>query len=55
MSLIPDDVEVALERWSGNSTRKAVRHVLHDEPDDEYKLREDFNRGIKNMWRDGCI
>ena len=25
---------------------KAVRHVLQDEPDDNYMLRDDFNRGI---------
>ena len=25
---------------------KGVRHVLHDEPDDSYMLRGDFNRGI---------
>src|SRR5262245_27534270 len=25
---------------------KAVRHVVHDEPDDQFLLRDDFNRGI---------
>jgi len=35
-----------LERLSRNRKLKAVRHVLHDEPDDFYVLREDFNRGI---------
>ena len=28
---------------------KAVRHVLHDEPDDLYMLRRDFNRGISRL------
>jgi L-fuconolactonase len=35
-----------LERFAGHPKLKAVRHVLHDEPDDFYMLREDFNRGI---------
>lgn len=25
---------------------RALRHVLHDEPDDMYMLRDDFNRGV---------
>ncbi|MGC9261440.1 MAG: amidohydrolase family protein [Phycisphaerae bacterium] len=49
MPLIADDVEFELERWSGNTKLKAVRHVLHDEPDDGYMLREDFNRGIEKL------
>jgi len=36
----------SLERFAGHPYLKGVRHVLHDEPDDEYMLREDFNRGI---------
>jgi len=35
-----------LERFSANPKLKAVRHVLHDEPDDSYMLRADFNRGV---------
>ena len=36
-----------LEHFSTHAKLKSVRHVLHDEPDDLYILREDFNRGIK--------
>jgi hypothetical protein len=25
---------------------RAIRHPLHDEPDDQFVLLEDFNRGI---------
>jgi L-fuconolactonase len=32
---------------------KGVRHVLHDEPDDDYMLRQDFNRGIASLRRFG--
>ena len=28
---------------------KAVRHVLQDEPDDDYMLRDDFNAGIARL------
>jgi L-fuconolactonase len=28
---------------------RAIRHVLHDEPDDAYMLREDFNRGVSYL------
>jgi L-fuconolactonase len=35
-----------LERLASNKKLKAVRHVIHDEPDNFFILREDFNRGI---------
>src|SRR5438876_9371386 len=35
-----------LEKYAANPKLKAVRHVLHDESDDSYILRDDFNRGI---------
>ena len=35
-----------LERFVQQPKLKAVRHVLHDEPDDSYMLRDDFNRGV---------
>jgi L-fuconolactonase len=35
-----------LERFSSSKKLKAVRHVVHDEPDDFFILQEDFNRGV---------
>ena len=35
-----------LELLSNRKKLRAARHVLQDEPDDNYILREDFNRGI---------
>jgi L-fuconolactonase len=35
-----------LERFAGCPKLKAVRHVLHDEPDEFYMLRDDFNAGV---------
>jgi L-fuconolactonase len=42
-------VESHLEKYWHNPKLKAVRHVLHDEPDDFYMLREDFNRGVSQL------
>ncbi len=44
--LAADDAAAVLEGFSQHPKLKAVRHVLHDEPDDFYMLRADFNRGI---------
>lgn len=44
--LTAPDLRAHLEKLSGDSKLKSVRHVLHDEPDDFFMLREDFNRGV---------
>ena len=44
--LVDATVRDSLDKFAGNPKLKAVRHVLHDEPDDNYMLRADFNRGI---------
>jgi L-fuconolactonase len=40
------DIRGQLERFSGDSKLVGVRHVVQDEPDDAFMLREDFRRGI---------
>lgn len=45
--LIDNEVEMDLEHFAANANLRGVRHVLHDESDDNYMLREDFNRGIR--------
>jgi len=47
VELTDPKVEGDLEHLSTHTKLKSVRHVLHDEPDDFYILREDFNCGIK--------
>jgi L-fuconolactonase len=42
-----------LERFAANAKLKAVRHVLHDEPDDFHILRDDFNRGVSLLKKFG--
>ena len=44
--LVDPDVASHLERFAANPLLKGVRHVLQDEPDDDYMLLPDFNRGV---------
>ncbi len=44
--LASPEVKGDLARFAANPNLKAVRHVLHDEPDDNYMLRDDFNEGL---------
>lgn len=45
---IPDAAS-KLERIASLPKMKAVRHPIHDEPDDHFILGEDFNRGIAEL------
>jgi L-fuconolactonase len=47
VALTDPKVDRDLEHFATHAKLKSVRHVLHDEPDDLYILREDFNRGIQ--------
>jgi L-fuconolactonase len=44
--LIDDDVKDQLGTLTYCHTLKGIRHVVQDEPDDQFLLRDDFNRGI---------
>jgi len=46
LPLSQDDIEVFLIKYSGEKLLKGVRHVVQGEPDPEFLLRSDFNRGI---------
>jgi L-fuconolactonase len=43
------DVEMDLERFSADKKLRGIRHVLQDEADERYMLRDDFNRGIRAL------
>jgi L-fuconolactonase len=47
--LIDADVARYLEKIASMPKIKAVRHVLHDESDEFYMLREDFNCGVSHL------
>src|SRR4051794_6043972 len=51
--LVSDRVADDLARFAGRAKLKAVRHVLQDEPDDDYMLRPDFDRGVGLLSRSG--
>ena len=42
-------VVAELERIANLPKMKAIRHPIHDEPNDQFVLREDFNRGIAEL------
>jgi L-fuconolactonase len=47
--LIAPDVERVLAELSKDPKLRGVRHVLHDEPDDHYMLRDDFTHGVARL------
>ena len=49
VDLCSESVEADLERWASQATLCGIRHILHDEPDDRYMLREDFLRGVGKL------
>ena len=38
-----------MEEFDGRAKLKGLRHVIQDEPDEHYILREDFNSGIRTI------
>lgn len=53
--LADDSVSQHLERLSHHRKFKAVRHVVQDEPDDNFILGEAFNRGIEKLQDYGLV
>lgn len=51
LPIAADDFASHLDRFSDEPKLKALRHVIQDEPDDAFILRDDFNRGITRMER----
>jgi L-fuconolactonase len=47
--LVDDGVGDVLGELAQDHRLKGIRHILHDEPDDRYMLRDDFNRGIARL------
>ncbi len=45
--------EPFLEQFAAHPKLVGVRHVVHDEPDDDFILRPDFNTGIRNLAKYG--
>ncbi len=53
--LVEATVERDLAKYAGRMKLKGIRHVLHDEADDFYMLRVDFNAGISKLKKFGLV
>jgi L-fuconolactonase len=51
LPLLENGGEPWLEKFADDPLLVGVRHVVHDEPDDAFILRPDFNDGIRNLAR----
>jgi L-fuconolactonase len=49
VDLCSPDLRGQLERFSAHPGFRGVRHVVQDEPDDEFMLRQDFVRGVGEL------
>lgn len=49
VDLCSPDIRLQLEKYACHSMLKGVRHVVHDEPNDKFMLRSDFQRGISAL------
>jgi L-fuconolactonase len=47
------DLCETLDCWAERRKLKGLRHVVQDEPDDSFLLRDDFNRGVAEALRRG--
>ncbi|MBK9169483.1 MAG: amidohydrolase family protein [Bryobacterales bacterium] len=47
------DVEDSLSELAPRRKLKGLRHIVQDEPDDEFLLRADFNAGVSRLSRHG--
>jgi len=53
VDLVSPTVGEILDELAANRTFKGVRHVVHDEPDDDWIARKDVLRGLKEVERRG--
>jgi L-fuconolactonase len=49
VDLCSENVEEQLAKFAAHPKLRGVRHVVHDEPDDGFMLRADFQRGISKL------
>jgi len=49
VDLCSSRVEEQLEKFSQHPKFRGVRHVIHDEPDDRFMMRDDFRQGIAKL------
>ncbi len=55
LPLAAENITDLLDQYSQNNKLKAVRHVVQGEPDPEFILGKDFNRGISQLKKYGLV
>ncbi len=55
VDLVSPTAGAQLERFAACPKLKGVRHVVQAEPDDNFLLRDDFNRGIRELKRGSLV
>ena len=55
VDLCAANVDAALERYAARPKLVGVRHIVHDEPDDDFLLRPDFRRGVGRLRAHGLV
>ena len=55
LPLVDNDIENLIGRYVSHEKFKAVRHVIHDEEDDNFILRKDFNRGVSKLFKHDLV
>ena len=53
--LVDPGVEATLARLAADPHLRGVRHIVHDEPDERFILRDDFNRGVARLRGFGLV
>lgn len=55
LPLVSAELPAMLREFADRDKLKGVRHVVQDEPDDDFILREDFNRGVAALLDTGLV
>src|SRR5262245_42924150 len=53
--LVDPAVDGLLGRLAADARLRGVRHIVHDEPDDRFLQRDDFNRGVARLRGHGLV
>lgn len=53
LDIASDDFPSILEKYAGEEKLVALRHVVQDEPDDNFILGDKFVRGVRHLLREG--
>ena len=53
--LVEPNVDETIAELAQYAALRGIRHILHDEPDDRYMLRDDFLRGLARLEPHGLV